>query len=172
MDQLSPIIPIEQYAFTKTFSFYIFRITSIHVFFDPPCVFLTCLNMICSTRRTGASLDLRRTWSNHRRPHSWFLWRRKKRRWFLSLGKFLLHSKIVRQYLISCQSRFCNKRIRHHLFAEKPSLRVIWRVANIFSLQSKQSMQKFWVGMIQIKREVDAQVVFHELRKFSWNLRP
>ena len=105
------------------------RITSIHVFFGLSCALLTYPKLICSTCQTGASVGVRRTWPNLRRPHSWFLWRKeKKRRWFLSPGKFVLHSKNVRQYLISCQSRFCNKRIRHHLFAEKPSLRVIRHV--------------------------------------------
>ena len=37
------------------------RITSIHVFFGLPCAILTCPKLICSTRRTGASVDLRRT---------------------------------------------------------------------------------------------------------------
>ena len=37
------------------------RITSIHVFFGLPCALLTCPKLICSTRRTGASVGLRRT---------------------------------------------------------------------------------------------------------------
>jgi len=37
------------------------RITSIHVFFGLPCAFLTCLNLIRSTRRIGASVGLHRT---------------------------------------------------------------------------------------------------------------
>ena len=45
------------------------RITSIHVFFGLPCALLTFPNLTCSTRRTGASIDLCRTWSNH---HRWF----------------------------------------------------------------------------------------------------
>ena len=37
------------------------RITSIHVFLGLPCAFLTCPKLIRSTRRTGASIGLRRT---------------------------------------------------------------------------------------------------------------
>ena len=37
------------------------RITSIHVFFGLPCALLTYPNLIRSTRRTGASVVLRRT---------------------------------------------------------------------------------------------------------------
>ena len=43
------------------------RITSIHVFFGLPCALLTCPNLICSIRRTDASVGLRYTWSNHHR---------------------------------------------------------------------------------------------------------
>ena len=43
------------------------RITSIHVFFGLPCVLLTYPNLIRSTRRTGASVGLYRTWPNHHR---------------------------------------------------------------------------------------------------------
>ena len=46
------------------------RITSIHVFFGLPCALLTCLKLIRSTRQSGASVCLRRTWSNHRRQFS------------------------------------------------------------------------------------------------------
>ena len=41
------------------------RITSIHVFFDSPCTFLTCPNLIRSTRQTDASVSLRHTWPSH-----------------------------------------------------------------------------------------------------------
>jgi len=59
MDQLSPLITIEQYAFTKTFSLYILSyITSIHVFFGLPCALLTCPKLIRSARRTGAYFTL------------------------------------------------------------------------------------------------------------------
>ena len=37
------------------------RITSIHVFFGLPCALLTCPKLICFTRRTEASVGLRRT---------------------------------------------------------------------------------------------------------------
>jgi len=49
------------------------RITSIHVFFGLPCGPLTCPNLIRSTRRTGASVSLRRTLPNHRRHFSFIL---------------------------------------------------------------------------------------------------
>jgi len=45
------------------------HITSIHVFFGLPCAFLTCPNLIRSTRRTGVSIGLRHTWPNNYR---WF----------------------------------------------------------------------------------------------------
>jgi len=48
------------------------RITSIHVFFSLLCALLTCPNLIRSTRRTGLSVGLRRTWSNHHRRFSLF----------------------------------------------------------------------------------------------------
>ena len=43
------------------------RITSIHVFFGLSCALLTCPNLIHSTRRTSASVGLRRTCH-----HRWF----------------------------------------------------------------------------------------------------
>jgi len=47
-----------------------YRITSIHDFFGLPCALLTCPKLIRSTRRTGASVGLCRTWSNHRTQFS------------------------------------------------------------------------------------------------------
>ena len=46
------------------------RITSINVFFGLPCALLTCPNLICSTRRIGSSVGLRRIWPNYRRRFS------------------------------------------------------------------------------------------------------
>ena len=65
MDQLSPLIPIEQYAFTKTFSLNILSYYLHPYFFGLPCALLTCPNLIRSTRRTGASIGLRRTMLNY-----------------------------------------------------------------------------------------------------------
>ena len=36
-------------------------------FLRSPCALLTCPKLICSTRRTGESVGLHRTWPNHRR---------------------------------------------------------------------------------------------------------
>jgi len=64
MDQLSQLIPIEQYVFTETFSPYI--LSYYHpCFLRSPCALLTYLNLIRSTRQTGAFVSLRRTWPNH-----------------------------------------------------------------------------------------------------------
>ena len=46
------------------------RIIFIHVFFSLSCALLTCPNLIRFTRRTGASVGLRRTWPNHCRRFS------------------------------------------------------------------------------------------------------
>ena len=68
------------------------RITSIHVFFNLPCAHLTCLNLIRSTRRSGASVRLRRTWPNHRRRFSHLLFYR---------GYACLSTNILISHLIS-----------------------------------------------------------------------
>jgi len=52
------------------------RITSIYIFFGLPCALLTCPNLIRFTRRTSASVGLRRTWPNHRRQFSYLLFYR------------------------------------------------------------------------------------------------
>jgi len=67
MDHLSSLIPIEQYAFTKTFSLYILSYYLHPCFFRLLCALLACPNLICSTRRTDASVGLCRTLPNHRR---------------------------------------------------------------------------------------------------------
>ena len=64
---VSPLIPIEQYVFTKTFSLHILSYYLHPCFLRSPCALLTCLKLIRSTRRTGASVSLRRTWPNHLR---------------------------------------------------------------------------------------------------------
>jgi len=46
------------------------RIASIHVLFGLLCAFLTCPKLICSTRQTGASVSVRRTWPNYHRQFS------------------------------------------------------------------------------------------------------
>ena len=70
MNQLSPLILIEQLPLLRPLAFISCRITSIHVFFDLPCALLTCPKLIRSTRRTGASAGLCRTRLNHRRRFS------------------------------------------------------------------------------------------------------
>ena len=70
MDQLSPLIPIEQYAFIKTFSLYILSYHLHPCFLRSPLALLTCPNLICSTRRTSASVGLCRIWPNHRMQFS------------------------------------------------------------------------------------------------------
>ena len=47
-----------------------YRITSIHVFLGLSFALLTCTKLISSTRRTGASVCLRRTLPNYRRRFS------------------------------------------------------------------------------------------------------
>ena len=70
MDHLYPLIPIEQYVFTKTFGLYILSYCLHLCFLRFPCTLLTCPKLIYSTRQTGASVGLRRTWSNHHRQFS------------------------------------------------------------------------------------------------------
>ena len=69
MDHLSPLISIEQYAFTKTFSLYILSYYLHPCFLRSPLRFFNLPKLIRSTHRIGASVGLRRTWPNHRR---WF----------------------------------------------------------------------------------------------------
>ena len=53
MDQLSPLIPIEQYAFTKTFSLYILSYYLHLYFLRYPLRSFNFSNLIRSTHRTG-----------------------------------------------------------------------------------------------------------------------
>ena len=46
----------------RPLAFVSFRITFIYVLFGLPCALLTCFKVIRSTRRTDASVSLRRTW--------------------------------------------------------------------------------------------------------------
>ena len=95
MDQFSPLIPIEQYAFIKTFTIYILLYHFHPYLLRSPLSLLTCLKSISFTHRTGASVVLRRRWHNHRRRVSLIFFFMEATPILLRISSFLLISSRV-----------------------------------------------------------------------------